>query len=262
MAIGKLITEKGGHIAGFQQELNVLSKDKEKFLTFFNSCDNAFEAQVRGAWDFSVHVAAPLSGYIKNPHLMTCLEVGYGGGRILATAAKNFKHAIGVDIHEHNKLVASELESNGIKNIDLYKTDGSKFPLENNTIDLAYSFIVFQHMELMKIFINNLAEVYRVLKPDGIAIIYYGRTSRLSLNRKSILLAKLDSILEFLPFNSKYKEIEAHVNCTNLLVSKRYASQIARSIGFEILTSGKSRRNVPDGGNFYGGQNYFILKKN
>ena len=118
-----------------------------------------------------VHIAQPAAAYLSMPEERVALEIGHGGGRILATASRSFKHVIGVDIHAHNDKVKDTLNKRGVHNIDLYQTDGKNIPVASNSVDLVYSFIVLQHVEKVSIFENYLHQAYRVLKPGGMATI-------------------------------------------------------------------------------------------
>lgn len=103
MATGKEI-ERRGHVVGFREEISksAASTDDE-FFTWFDSAKDKDAAFVRGSWDFMAHIALPSSKFLSTPEEKVALEIGYGGGRILAAASRCFKSVIGVDIHENNK---------------------------------------------------------------------------------------------------------------------------------------------------------------
>ena len=204
----------------------------------------------------------PLSIHLKCPEEKNILEIGHGGGRILAAASRSFRKAIGIDIHDHNEFVESELKNRGITNIELLQTNGQTIPIENNTIDIVYSFIVLQHVERIDIFKMYFAETHRVLKPGGVALLYFGRKCFFSHNKKSKLLYWIDCVLEELALGRRgYQEIPAKVNVTNLIVSIGYAKQIARRLGFEVVGRVVSHKKVPDGIALFGGQHGLILRK-
>ena len=103
MAIGKEI-EKRGHIHGFREEISKAANlTDDEFFTWFDSSKDKDAAFVRGNWDFMVHIASPAAKFLSSPEEKVVLEVGHGGGRILAAASRYFGNAIGVDIHENNK---------------------------------------------------------------------------------------------------------------------------------------------------------------
>jgi len=189
------------------------------------------------------------------------MEVGHGGGRILAAAARHFKMAIGVDIHSRNEVVAAGLHARGISNFKLLTGDGATIPLEDNTVDVAYSFIVFQHLEKLEILLSYLHEIYRVLNTGGVAVLYFGRKRFVSYRRPSELLYRLDCLIERLYLRGGYREIPARVNSTNLVVSAALAKKSLRKAGFVVLKQMASRKNVPDGTHLYGGQHGFVARK-
>ncbi|PIR54285.1 hypothetical protein COU75_01625 [Candidatus Peregrinibacteria bacterium CG10_big_fil_rev_8_21_14_0_10_42_8] len=95
------------------------------------------------------------------------LEIGCGTGRLTEFIADHFAQVIGVDIssqmiEDGTKRLASK------KNIIMYATDGVSYPLKDQSIDAAFSFIVFQHMPTPEIVRSNFEEISRVLKPGGV----------------------------------------------------------------------------------------------
>lgn len=262
MAVGKSINGDGQHIDGFREELGQRARQgHDAFFTFFNDGLDWQESYINGAWDFSVHIAAPLTGHIGSPRSLSVLEVGYGGGRLLAAAARHFGQVIGVDVHDETDLVLTKLEGLGIDNATLHSTDGRSYPLADTSIDGAYSFIVFQHMQRVDILRDNLREIYRVLKPGGFALVYFGRIRRQSAYRSSRFLALLDMAIERMGLCRDVEELEARVNQINLRLSSSTARRLCRDIGFTIKGSGLSRRRPPQEGSCYGGQSYLLLEK-
>ncbi|MDD5063419.1 MAG: class I SAM-dependent methyltransferase [Phycisphaerae bacterium] len=261
MATGRKI-ETRGHIVGFREEIdNASHGGKDAFFTWFDSAENADTAFLRGQWDFMVHIGLPLAGYISNPEGKIALEIGHGGGRILLAACRSFKKVIGVDVHNNNRLVEAELRNRGASNFELFKTDGSTIPVEDSSVDIVYSFIVLQHVEKIDVFKRYLAETQRVLKPGGIAILYFGRKCVCSLNSSSRINYLIDCILERFLLIRGFEELPAKVNCKNLIVSLRYAEKLADGCGFLTLKKCVSHKKVPDGFSLYGGQHGLILKK-
>jgi len=262
MAIGRFVGPEDNHIAGFRDELEVLAnQDVDAFFTFFNSGADYRQAMVTGAWDFSIHIAGPLNGLLAETHTKTVMEVGYGGGRILASAARHFGHAVGVDIHHKSALVHQRLAESGVENITLHEGDGTTYPVLDAAIDVAYSFIVFQHMERLDILKANLAEIHRVLRPGGIALLYFGRVSTLANMRRSRLLALVDRLRDDWGGAPAYRELPARVNESNLRVSSRLARRLLTGLGFTVLRSGFSCRRPPDGGDRYGAQHWLAVRK-
>jgi len=261
MGTGRQV-ETRGHIVGFREEIrDTAAQSSQAFLTWFDHAHDVDETFVRGAWDFSVHVAQPLAPHLRAPEQKAVLEIGHGAGRILASAARHFQSAIGIDVHDRNGVVERELARRGVTNVRLLETDGRRIPLPDAAVDVAYSFIVFQHLEKIEIFDGYLADIHRVLKPGGLALIYFGRWAHWSLGTSSRLRYALDRTTEALLLRRGYREMQVPVNHTNLLVTVRYASRSARRAGFAIIDRVVSRRQVPDGTTLFGGQHGLVLRR-
>lgn len=249
------------HIIGFKKKIfEAEQKSKDSFFTWFDGGKNADYAFVKGAWDFSTHIAKYLVKYVDNPENKSILEIGYGGGRLLSAASKYFKKAIGIDIHNCRKTVEKELKLRGVNNFQLVKTNGIVIPVENSSVDVVYSFIVLQHVEKIEIFNQYIAQAYRVLKPGGIAILYFGRYCKFSVGRKSKFGYLIDKILEKIILLKGFKEIPAQINCINLLISLNYAKKISKKVGFIVCQELVSKRINSDG-TTYGLQHGLVLKK-
>jgi len=261
MAIGKEI-EKRGHIIGFREEIGKASNSSDgEFFTWFDNASDTDAAFVRGSWDFAIHFVRPCARFLSRPEDKVALEIGHGGGRLLAAASRHFKYVIGIDIHDHNDKVEEELRKRGVGNFRLEKTDGLGIPVDDAKVDFVYSFIVLQHVEKFAIFEQYLRESWRILKDDGLAVLYFGRRSRLSVGKGSPLLYFADRIAEMVFPLGGYLELPAKVNETNLVVSLPRARRLARETGFEVLGTLVSRKKVPDGIGLFGGQNGLILRK-
>jgi ubiquinone/menaquinone biosynthesis C-methylase UbiE len=261
MSIGKII-ETRGHIVGFKEEISkAAAMSDNEFFTWFDGAKDKNTAFIRGGWDFTLHVALPFSKFLSTPEEKVALEIGYGCGRVLAAASRCFRNVIGIDIHDYNEKVDEELKTRGINNCQLIKTEGKEFPIENDSIDCVYSFIVLQHVEKMDVFNNYLNETHRILKKGGLSVLYFGRKYTFSLNKSSKLLYLVDRILERILLPKGFQEVPARVNCTNLMVSLPHAKYLAKQAGYEVLSVLVSHKKVPDGINLYGGQNGLVLRK-
>jgi SAM-dependent methyltransferase len=261
MRIGSGI-ENRGHVIGFQEEIaKAADRSDDAFFTWFDGAANADAAFVRGSWDFALHFALPAAPYLSAPETQTALEIGHGGGRILAAASRCFGTVVGVDVHNNNEKVEARLRAEGVGNARLLQGDGQSLPLPDGSVDFAYSFIVLQHVERFATFVSYWRETYRALRPGGLAILYFGRAAHFSLNRSARWRYRCDRLVERLRLPRGYREVAAPVNCTNLLVSLPCAVQLARATGFEVLDRVVSHKQVPDGFTRYGGQHGLILRK-
>jgi SAM-dependent methyltransferase len=208
-----------------------------------------------------VHVATPLAPYLGAPEEKTALEIGYGGGRLLLAASHFFGKAVGIDVHDCVDTVTHELRARGAGDFELLVTDGKGIPVEDESVDVVYSFIVLQHVQYVEVLRGYFRETFRVLKPGGVAILYCGRYCRHSRGTRSRLKLLLDRLYESAFMRSGYRELPAEVNSINLIVTRSFCVRLARSVGFELLKVLVSHKKVPDGYDRYGGQHGFVLRK-
>ena len=249
-------------ISDFRSQIDqAAGKSRDAFFTWFNEGAGADGSFVQGSWDFGIHIAYPLTVYIERPEELTCLELGHGGGRLLSAASRHFAKAVGVDIHDNNDLVLDELRQRGVRNVELHSSDGSSIPLADSGLDVVYSFIVLQHVEKIEVFKAYLRETYRVLRPGGFALLYFGRKVKWSINKKAQLLFRLDCLAENHWLPKGFMEIPAEVNHTNLLITRKFAKKLALGFGFRFLDYVVSYKSVPGGFGRYGGQHGILLSK-
>ncbi len=254
--------QTGGHIAGFREEIaRARQLGREQFFTWFDRSPGAEGAMVRGAWDFALHIARAFAGHLQEPEKKTVLEIGYGGGRLLAPAARAFHKAIGVDVHDCGDLVQEELARQGITNVELHTSDGRSLPVGSSAVDAVYSFIVLHHVETLEIFTRLIEETARVLTPGGLAVLYYGRYSKLSLDTSSRVRLALDRVLEETLFRGRFQENAAKVNVVNLTLSAPLARLICRRAHLRCLGTFASRKRVPDSYARFGRQFGLLLEK-
>lgn len=248
------------HISGFKEEINKASKgNSNAFFNWFDESGGDINTNfIKGQCEFILYILMPTLKLLKDPKNKTALEIGYGGGRLLAAATHFFKEVIGIDIHNNASRVEAELKRRNINNYKLLQNDGKSIPIEESSIDLVYSFIVLHHVEKIDIFNSYIEETYRVLKKGGLAVLFFGRLYQISSNTESKMLYRIDRFLE--KIHSKgYAEILAKVNCTNLEVSLNFAKKKSKEVGFSILGEGVSKK-LPNLTR-YGGQNFLILRK-
>ena len=96
------------------------------------------------------------------------IEYGCGPGRNLVKFNSRFAQIDGVDIAQNNiDKAAINLQFNKILNSRLFVCDGSSFPVEAESYDVAFSVICLQHICCYDIRFKILQDAFRVLKPGG-----------------------------------------------------------------------------------------------
>lgn len=116
-----------------------------------------------------------LKTFDKNTNESIVLEYGCGPGRNLKRLAPRFKKVIGVDIGLGNIKNAEKLLTlNNYNNFEFYHTTGDNIPLPDNSVDLIFEVICFQHICSYSIRSRILNDMVRVLKPTGTLIIQMG----------------------------------------------------------------------------------------
>jgi len=109
--------------------------------------------------------------FINNDKLIpldtTILEIGCGIGRMTEFMAYDWPEVIAVDI-------SSEMIRQGgerlkkYSNIKFIETDGETLPVDDNSVDVVFSYLVFQHMKTEEMVEKNFREAHRVLRPGGV----------------------------------------------------------------------------------------------
>jgi len=108
----------------------------------------------------------------KREHVKgTFLEIGCGTGRMTEFIAQDWSDVKAIDISgEMIKQGKKRLDSFG--NIEWIETDGQTIPLKDNSVDFAFSYLVFQHIKTKGMIKRNFKEVLRVLKQNGVFLVF------------------------------------------------------------------------------------------
>lgn len=103
--------------------------------------------------------------YIKKTDKL--LEAGSGLGKWV-----NYFHTRGYDITgiDYSEVAVNELK-NYNKDFKVQYGDITNIPFEKNSFDVYLSFGVLEHLEKESVLKTAISEIYRILKPNGIAII-------------------------------------------------------------------------------------------
>ena len=148
-------------------------QDMVEFLNWFDVTDSVINTVQKAEVDWRFRFAS--FPYYKGMKKQTALEIGFGGGRLLAQASKDFERVYGVDIHESFDMSRRFLESQGCANYTLLNRDQiSSIP--DGGVNFVYSFIVFQHFDSMDEVDYYIDHIERLLDKDGLAHIYFGKS--------------------------------------------------------------------------------------
>lgn len=140
------------------------AKENAAFWVLTNRRDwNDDEFFKTGEADIQKYVLPFITSY--NAREMTALDIGCGLGRLSNALTPHFKKVIGVDISE--VMVAQAKTKH--PNLDVRVSEAASLAVENSSVDYVFSFIVFQHFPSREYALQSFREVYRVLKPGGIA---------------------------------------------------------------------------------------------
>jgi ubiquinone/menaquinone biosynthesis C-methylase UbiE len=149
---------------------------KTEMLNFWDSPD--FKRQqvlIAGSvpWDKSeanaaYHRTLIATSLIKKgiPDKSVILELGCGVGRLLFGWERPLL-LIGVDISPNMLAKADAIAQHRRVNPMLLVTDNCKIDFPNNQVNLAYSFLVFQHIQTHEEIKAYMKEIYRLLAPGG-----------------------------------------------------------------------------------------------
>lgn len=119
-----------------------------EYQNWFDECKFLEECVKNGFIDFTTRIfTKDFYKVMGDPRNKSCLEIGFGGGRLLNASSKFFKTVYGVDILNDAciKTTSEFLKSSGTKNFKLLHRDQANI-IGDKTIDFVYSFIVFQHL--------------------------------------------------------------------------------------------------------------------
>lgn len=143
------------------------ASDMQKYQNWFDSATSVKESIGSGHIDLHTKIVIPeVYKILGNTNNKKCLEIGFGGGRLLNAACKIFNEASGIDIHKCFDTTRSFLDSQKNENYRLFHyNDIHNIP--DNSIDFVYSFIVFQHFSSINSFYSYLDLIDRVLTKDG-----------------------------------------------------------------------------------------------
>lgn len=132
---------------------------------------------VDGFFELGEHFASVLvDPELRDVTRGRALDLGCGLGRVTRALAHRFDEVVGVDVSMEMVRGAKKLHrQEEFPNVTFQATDGLHLPLAQDSVDFVFSYEVFQHLPTREVIRQNLTEVARVLRGDGLALIHVHR---------------------------------------------------------------------------------------
>ena len=126
-----------------------------------------FDASGKVCFDKIVRPYLPVLLRGRCPRECRVAEIGCGLGRMTEWFAREFEKVHAIDVSTEMLAKAGERLS-GFKNVVLHAGSGMDLaPLQDGYFDLAFSYLVFQHIPSREVVRNYILEAGRILKPGG-----------------------------------------------------------------------------------------------
>ncbi len=145
------------------------------FLNWFDATSSVEETLKKAQKDWDERITK-FGSYATMPK-HSCIEIGFGGGRLVVPASKIFPEVIGIDIHSAFDRTSEFLHAQNIANFSLIHRDELNV-IQADSIDFIFSFIVFQHFDSFEEIDYYIAHIRRVLKPNGYCHIFFGKCDK------------------------------------------------------------------------------------
>ena len=109
---------------------------------------------------------------------MTALEIGCGPGRLMLPLSRELSQVYGVDVSEEMVAIAKRNLA-GAPNAEARVATGVDLAgFEDESVDLVYSYAVFQHIPEREFVLSYLREAVRVLAPGGLLKLHFNSLPR------------------------------------------------------------------------------------
>ena len=157
--------------------------DTNKFDAWFDNASSEKETVANGTIDFYHRIfTSDLYEYIGDPRQKTCLEVGFGAGRLLDAALNVFSYGYGIDVLSEKAInvVGSRLSKKHENSFSLVNSSNID-QITSNSVNFVYSFIVFQHFDGIDEVKKYFDLFKRVMKQGAVGKIFYMSGSETSL---------------------------------------------------------------------------------
>jgi ubiquinone/menaquinone biosynthesis C-methylase UbiE len=132
----------------------------------WNAIAKSFDSTRSKPWTESID-------FIENLSMDSLVvDVGCGNGRHLIPCADRCKKVIGFDVSKELLIIVQKkICKKKLNNVDLIHSDAVNIPLKKNSVDAVLFIATLHNISERYRRIQSLREIYRILKPDGKAII-------------------------------------------------------------------------------------------
>ena len=151
---------------------------REDYRYYIDTGNNATDAEFDASGKHDVAaIVQPIYDRIKHGSI---LEIGCGAGRMTQHLVKMFELVIGMDCSgEMLKRALERMPKNSApddpeSNAVFYWTNGIKIRIKPDYVDYALCYAVLDHIPRRDYIVTLLTEIYRVLKPGGMATLEIG----------------------------------------------------------------------------------------
>lgn len=161
------------------------------------------------------------------------LDVGCGLGRLSRALSSRFDRVHAVDISPVMISGARSFTPPPPANIafSVCRGDGS-LPIDTRSIDLAFSYLVFQHLPTVALMRSYLHDLARVLVPGGIARVQCNGQHRSLADRCSVGVVPSDRVP--VVHRKPRLKVDPHDHMGAVLTARR-AGRLARRAGLDVL---------------------------
>lgn len=224
-------------VEGFRNEIKAIrNKGKDEFFTWMDGGEDVDGAFEKAEDVFNRLMLPSAKKHLKKLNKKTSLDIGYGSGGQVLVASMYFDKSYGLDVHEERDFVLDELSARGgkLEDIQLLIGDGYVIPLEEDSVDFVHSWVTFMHLGTADATNEYLAEMFRVMRPGGVAVVYFSRMMR---SQREQVWSEVQADINLEKDGPGYREGGplTRVRGINIQMSMWYMEELATSEGFEVL---------------------------
>jgi SAM-dependent methyltransferase len=214
-------------------------EEKKQSNVSFDDYIETYQKEVQGSIDF---IGQDVDFFIKlkadllveiarkcfdNINGINVLDIGSGIGLTDHFLIREFKNLFGVDIEEG--ILKKAAAYNPDVKYQIY--DGKRLPFENNTMNIAFAMNVMHHVP-PEYWENFAKEMYRVLKPNGIAAVFEHNPVN-PLTRRAVRDCEFDKdavLLNHGKIKTLFKNAGLKINSDAFIVFFPFKSKVFRTI--------------------------------